>query len=163
MDRQVCRVIPGRGAAREPTIVGMAAKSDRPIFVMGCPRSGTTMLQLMLHSHPRIAIPPETRFVVTAYERRRDFGDLEYPANRRALAQWIVGRAETKFLDLGLDPEPITEEIMGGPPALGAALGTVFQAYARRFGKPRWGDKRPSYIQHLDACCGSSRTRRWCI
>jgi hypothetical protein len=108
------------------------------------------MLQLMLHSHPRIAIPPETRFVVTAYERRRDFGDLEDPAKRRALAEWIVGRRETKFHDLGLDPELVTEAIVTGPPTLGAALGAVFQAYARRFGKPRWGDKRPTYIQHLD-------------
>jgi hypothetical protein len=128
----------------------MATNSDRPIFVVGCPRSGTTMLQLMLHSHPRIAIPPETRFVVTAYEQRRTFGDLEVPANRRALAQWIVGRRETKFQDLGLDPEQVTQEIVAGPPALGAALGTVFRAYARRFDKPRWGDKRPTYIQHLD-------------
>jgi hypothetical protein len=109
------------------------------------------MLQLMLHSHPKIAIPAETRFMVTAYEHRRDFGDLEDPANRRALAQWIVGRPETKFCDLGLDPELVTEEIVAGPPALGSALGTVFQAYARRFGKPRWGDKRPSYMQHLDS------------
>jgi hypothetical protein len=128
----------------------MAANSDRPIFVVGCPRSGTTMLQLMLHSHPRIAIPPETRFVVTAYERRREFGDLEHPANRRALARWIVGRSQTKFLDLGLDADSIIEEIMAAPPSLGSALGTVFQAYARRFGKQRWGDKRPTYIQHLD-------------
>jgi hypothetical protein len=128
----------------------MATNSDRPIFVVGCPRSGTTMLQLMLHSHPRIAIPPETRFVVTAYEQRRTFGDLGDPDNRRALAQWIVGRRETKFQDLGLDPEQVTQEIVAGPPALGAALGTVFRAYAHRFGKPRWGDKRPTYIQHLD-------------
>ena len=35
------------------------AKDDRPIFVVGCPRSGTTLLQVMLHSHPRIAIAPE--------------------------------------------------------------------------------------------------------
>ncbi|MER5534389.1 sulfotransferase family protein [Streptomyces mirabilis] len=32
----------------------------RPVFVLGCPRSGTTLLQLMLHAHPRIALPPET-------------------------------------------------------------------------------------------------------
>ncbi|WP_218171464.1 sulfotransferase [Streptomyces mirabilis] len=32
----------------------------RPVFVLGCPRSGTTLLQLMLHAHPRTALPPET-------------------------------------------------------------------------------------------------------
>jgi hypothetical protein len=26
----------------------------------------------------------------------------------------------------------------------------VFQRYAARFDKPRWGDKRPAYIQNLD-------------
>ena len=46
--------------------------ADRPIIVVGCPRSGTTMLQLMLHAHPRIAIPPETRFVLHAFEARLD-------------------------------------------------------------------------------------------
>src|ERR1700726_2159994 len=86
----------------------------RPIFVLGCPRSGTTLLQLMLHAHPRIAIPPQTR-----------------------------------FYDLGLDSGQITEEIVGGPPTLGSALGTIFRAYARRFGKPRWGDKRPGYYQYI--------------
>ena len=28
------------------------------------------MLQLMLHAHPRIAIPPETRFLTAAYDAR---------------------------------------------------------------------------------------------
>jgi hypothetical protein len=125
--------------------------SDRPIFVVGCPRSGTTMLQLMLHAHPRIAIPPETRFLLAAYERRRDFGDLSDARRRRALAEWIVGREETRFVDLGLDPERVTEEIVAGPPTLGSALGIIFRAYARRFGKPRWGDKRPAYLNNLEA------------
>jgi hypothetical protein len=39
--------------------------ANKPIFVVGCPRSGTTLLTLMLHSHSRIAMPPETRFELT--------------------------------------------------------------------------------------------------
>ncbi|WP_235018239.1 sulfotransferase family protein [Thermomonospora echinospora] len=128
----------------------MPSQTDRPIFVIGCPRSGTTLLQLMLHSHPRIAIPAETRFLLPAYASRRGFGDLSLADNRRALAEWIVGRKETKFHDLGLDADEVVEEIVAAPPTLGSALGTVFRAYARRFGKPRWGDKRPSYFKHVD-------------
>ena len=126
------------------------AAAARPIFVVGCPRSGTTMLQLMLHAHRRIAIPPETRFVLTAYWQRREFGDLTRAENRRRLARWIVDRPETRFQDLGLDGEEIVREITEGPGTLGSALGTIFQAYAARFGKPRWGDKRPAYVQNLD-------------
>ena len=123
--------------------------SDRPIFVMGCARSGTTMLQLMLHAHPRIAIPPETRFVLTGYQRRTDFGDLRKVANRRLLATWIVHSPETAFRDLGLPPDEVIEEIVAGPPSLGSAMGIVFRAYSRKFGKPRWGDKRPAYLANL--------------
>lgn len=125
--------------------------TDRPIFVIGCPRSGTTLLQLMLHAHERIAIPPETRFVLTSYRARNDFGDLREEANRRALAAAITRERRTLFYDLGLDAQEVTEEIAAGPPTLGSALGTVFRAYARRFGKPRWGDKRPGYYEHLPA------------
>ena len=124
--------------------------ADRPIIVVGCPRSGTTMLQLMLHAHPRIAIPPETRFTLAVYGERRDFGDLEVEANRRALARRIVDRRDTRFCDLGLDAEDIVERIAAGPGTLGSALGTVFQRYAARFGKPRWGDKRPAYLHNVD-------------
>lgn len=124
--------------------------SDRPIFVVGCPRSGTTMLQLMLHAHPRLAIPPETRFLLEAYRERHRFGDLRKSTNRWALAQFIVTRPQTGFLDLGLDAAEVTAEIVAGPPTLGLAIGTVFRAYADRFGRPRWGDKRPAYLNNLD-------------
>lgn len=120
---------------------------DRPIIVGGFPRSGTTMLQLMLHAHPRIAIPPETRFVIDGYHRRAEFGDLRDPAKRRELARWIVGKKT--FKDLGLDRDEIVEEITAGPPTLGSAYGIVFRGYARRFDKPRWGDKRPAYLHNL--------------
>lgn len=124
--------------------------ANRPIFVVGCPRSGTTLLQLMLHSHPRIAVPPETRFVLEAYSRRREFGDLQDRLNRKALAHWIVRRKESKFRDLGLERRAVSSEIRRGPRTLGSALGIVFRAYARRFDKPRWGDKRPAYYQNVD-------------
>jgi Sulfotransferase family len=129
---------------------GANMANDRPIFVMGCPRSGTTMLQLMLHAHPHIAIPPETRFVLNAYRDRWRFGDLADPVNRRALARWIVDRSATRFADLGIAGHEVTERIVAGPPTLGSALGIVFQAYAERFGKPRWGDKRPAYLSNID-------------
>ncbi|WP_430784431.1 sulfotransferase family protein [Actinoplanes sp. G11-F43] len=123
--------------------------SDRPIFVVGCPRSGTTMLQLMLHAHPRIALPPESRFLLPAFYRRHEFGDLTDPARRRALGEWITGTPH--FGDLGLVRDDVVAAIEAAPPTLGSALGTVFKLYAARFGKPRWGDKRPAYLRNLPA------------
>ncbi|WP_232383931.1 sulfotransferase family protein [Actinomadura violacea] len=130
---------------------GLETPSERPIFVFGCPRSGTTLLRLMLHAHPRIALPTETRFVLPAYAARAQFGDLEDSRNRRALADWLTTRPATRFRDLGLDAREVADEIVAGPPTLGSAIAAVFRAYARQHGKARWGDKRPSYIRHAGA------------
>jgi hypothetical protein len=124
--------------------------SGRPVFVVGFPRSGTTLLRLMLHSHPRLAIPNETAFLLEAYQERKRFGDLTQEANRRALARFVVERRESRFHLLGLDGADVTERIVAAPPTLGSALAAVYTAYAERFGKPRWGDKRPSYVRWID-------------
>lgn len=124
--------------------------SDRPVFIIGCPRSGTTMLQLMLHSHPRMAVPPETRFVIPAYYRRRVFGDLRVTERRRSMAEWIANDRSTKFRELKVDKEAFIRQVVDGPGSLGSVIGTAFRMYAERFGKPRWGDKRPSYVKHTD-------------
>lgn len=124
--------------------------AERPIFIVGCPGSGMTSLRRMLHAHPRLTIAPETRFLLGAYENRAAYGDLRERANREALAEWIVAGAGTRFSDLGLDPKAVAAEIVAGPPTLGSAIGIALGAYARRMGKPRWGDKRPGYVQHLD-------------
>ncbi|MER5940788.1 sulfotransferase [Streptomyces sp. NPDC001928] len=126
------------------------APCARPVFVLGCPRSGTTLLQLMLHAHSRIALPPQTRFVLPAYEGRHRFGDLRDADNLAGLARWITECEETRFHELGLDAEVIAGRIAGGPPTLGSALGIALKSYAESHGKPRWGDKRPAYALHVD-------------
>lgn len=123
--------------------------SDRPIIVLGCPRSGTTLMQVMLHSHPRIAIPPETRFTIFTYGERLRFGDLERRRNRRKLVRAIVRRRPRRFRDLGVDRRQTVKEMMTGPPTLGSVIGIVLRAYAARFDKPRWGDKRPVYHNYI--------------
>src|SRR5204863_2799991 len=100
---------------------------DRPVFVLGCPRSGTTLMQVMLHSHRRIAVAPETRFILEAYRRRRRFGDLADASARRGLAEWIVGTRRTNLRYLHLDADDVTRRIVEGPPTLGSALGVVLQ------------------------------------
>jgi len=35
-----------------------------PIFIVGCQRSGTTLLRLILDAHPNVSCGPETLFLV---------------------------------------------------------------------------------------------------
>ena len=121
--------------------------SDRPVIVLGCPRSGTTLLQLAIHAHPRMSMPPETWLLVDGYRSRLAFGDLTDPAGRERVADWVLSRRKAR--DLGLDAGELRGRIMAAPPTLGSCLGTVLAAYAERFGKPRWGDKRPGYFRDV--------------
>jgi hypothetical protein len=50
----------------------MSLETKSPIFIVGCPRSGTTLLQSLLASHPQIASFPESHFFVRLI-KDRDF------------------------------------------------------------------------------------------
>jgi hypothetical protein len=123
--------------------------STRPIFVIGCPRSGTTLLTLMLSSHSRIAIPPETRFLLPVFREHRAFGDLAVRSNRRLVARGIMRRKGSNFNHLGLDRKRVRKAIATGAPTIGSALATPFRLYAQDRGKTRWGDKRPGQVHNI--------------
>lgn len=124
---------------------------DRPVFVGGCPRSGTTLLRSMLNAHPVLALPRETHFVLEAYARRATFGDLRDDRNRMRLAKWIATRKRTQFDRLELDTGRAVTALHRAPPTVGSLVGTALKLYADRFDKPRWGDKRPMHVQELPA------------
>ena len=41
---------------------GTPAPAMKKLFIVGCPRSGTTLLQQALNRHSQIVIPPETKY-----------------------------------------------------------------------------------------------------
>ena len=104
-----------------------------------------------MHAHPRLAMPPENRFVRESYLARARFGDLAVEANRVALATWITTTPGTRFTDLNLRRRSIVDAIAARGTTIGAANGIVLRAYARRHGKARWGEKRPAYWHDVAA------------
>lgn len=123
----------------------------RPVFVGGCPRSGTTLLRSMLNSHPDLAIPHETRILIDGYRRRAAWGDLGNPENRRRLARWVVERKVSRYRQLAEDADELVECMVAAAPTIGSVLSAGFRLYAERHGRARWGEKRPSVVLNLDA------------
>ncbi|HVT63768.1 MAG TPA: sulfotransferase [Mycobacteriales bacterium] len=99
-----------------------------PIFIVGSNGSGSTLLRLMLDSHPNIAIPEETGF-------------LRLAAMHRWVPYWKLGG--DWYRNLGLSESDLDA-------ALGAFYGDLFSSYASGRGKSRWGDKTPFHVWHLD-------------
>jgi hypothetical protein len=115
----VAGTTPESGTGTRDALAGDAAP---PIFVIGSPRSGTTLLRLILDSHAHISCGEETHFL----------RDLEA----------IVGRNWSLVQTYGLDRGWWLSHIR--------ALYADFQSEVlARSGKTRWAEKDPTYTLHL--------------
>lgn len=126
---------------------GDGARRSAPFFVVGAQRSGTTLLRLMLHSHPDLAVPFESDFIPRFHDRLDEYGDLE---DRENLERLLADIADNPFVDRGdllSDPDWFLEQDIRSYPEL---VDAVFSRYARREDKRRWGDKTPGYVTDLD-------------
>jgi Sulfotransferase family len=111
-----------------------------PLILLGVSRSGTTLLRVVLDRSAGIAIPDESFFVPLLARRHRRRVDparfVDDLGRIPALRAW------------GLEPADVAPRL---DPRLttGEAIAAVFEAYAAKERKPRWGDKTPMYMHHL--------------
>ncbi len=102
-------------------------------FVVGCPRSGTTLLSVMLDRHSQLAMTPETSFY---FEIAPRLAEPERAPLHELLAGW------SRLSELGLDPGDVVRRCAGRESA-GDVLGAMLELYAQRRGKPHCGEKTP--------------------
>lgn len=126
----------------------------RPIFIVGCDRSGTTLLRLMLDRSPDLHIPAESGFLPELVSRADEYGDFTTIRGRSFFIrdlQHHAATSKTKTFDIfGLTVEEADEAIAAAAPtSYSGAAAALFQAAAAKQGKPRWGDKTPRYVLHL--------------
>lgn len=127
------RHLSGPPPVRERVVVRRVAAERRerlkPGFVIGVYRSGTTLLRYVLDSHPNIAVPPESNFLLGLAELWR--------------SEWY----RKGLAGVGVDAEGLAERLRE------LAWG-VFDDYALAKGKRRWFDKTPAYVDALDVVDG---------
>jgi Sulfotransferase family len=118
------------------------ARRDPVPFVVGMNRSGTTLLRMMLDAHPQLTIPPETHFVPTLIKACREPGATP----EDALAAMKSAR---EWGDFGFSDEEMLERLRATKMRPGEAVRTFYEAYMEQQGKPRWGEKTPTYVQRM--------------
>lgn len=102
---------------------------DAPIFIVGTMRSGSTLLRLVLDSHPNIAISEETGFMGSA-------AATKVIPNWRYGAQW--------YTRLGWTENELDDRLRN-------FYAGMFERHAAAQGKRRWGDKTPFHSWHVEA------------
>lgn len=124
-----------------------AGGSAPPFFIVGCPRSGTTLAARILDAHPRLAVYLESNYYVTFRPLLRFYGDLTNPGNRRRLIADVVGKVRNQRVN---PPrvDDIERELVA--PTFEGVLETFLLLHARAQGKVRGADKTPGHFKYVE-------------
>jgi hypothetical protein len=122
--------------------------TNGPIFVVGAPRSGTTLLRYMLCSHPRFYVPPESNFIPRFFRRQPN-----KPLTREQALTILnqIGAYRHFWRDwreAPLDGYDVVSKLSNITPA--SLISAVYERYAEQYGAARWGDKSPLYVAYVD-------------
>ncbi len=129
--------------------------SNPYVFVVGCPRSGTTLLQRMLDAHPNMTIANDTHFITRAAKRvlRKD----PEPRLTPELVESVVNYR--RFYRMGLSARQV-QSAAEQSQTYGGFVSRLYDLRAENAGKTISGEKTPDYcrqIPRLDALFPRSR------
>ncbi len=123
-----------------------AARTNPYVFIVGCPRSGTTLLGRMVDAHPSLAIVHESRWIPTWYQNRVGL------TRDGCVTEKFISKltAYKRFPKLGLDAREL-EKLFSAKKPMSYAFFTraLFDLYGRRQDKPLVGDKTPRYVRDI--------------
>lgn len=132
----------------------MERLSDSPFFILGCDRSGTTLLRIMLIQSMEIHIPGETYFLPFLREHERSYGDFTEVYQRWFFIRDLQTNRATsetssfEAFDLTMQ-EAESALARAAPIKFPTASAVLFRASAQKHGKRYWGDKTPRHVFHI--------------
>ena len=118
---------------------------ERPFFIVGHPRSGTTLLRFILASHPRIFIPEETGFMPFLLRGTKATSMLTQDEVARILER--IGKLNYLWRDKVTDISAFYRNLQ--EPNLACVINQLIRYHTTIDPVIRWGDKTPLYIQYI--------------
>jgi LPS sulfotransferase NodH len=121
------------------------AATTTPFFIVGSGRSGSTLLRLMLASHSRLTIPPETWYLIPLVRRF----SVDRPLRAQEIEQAVaIITGHYRWPDMKLDAQEFRRQVSQLPqPHVRDLAEVVYRWHLQAEQKVRWGDKTPPYIE----------------
>jgi len=137
----------------QKTAAAVERTADRPVgpnpyvFIVGCPRSGTTLLRRMINAHPLIAITRRETHWVTACFRKR-IGITADGMVTESLISWLMSYERFQYMNISRTE---LDAMLEAQPVLPYAdfVSRIFDRFATHEGKNLAGDKTPGYARDL--------------
>jgi hypothetical protein len=121
------------------------ARNEAPVFVLGCGRSGTTLLYHMILSAGDFVVYRTESNAMNLLEPR--FGDLSVSRNKEKLMDaWLNSKL---FWLSGLDADEIRKKVIAECKHGGDFLRVIMEEMARKQGTRRWADCTPEHLLYL--------------
>lgn len=118
---------------------------EKPIFIVGTKRGGTTLLKRIINGHSSITIPPPGWFYHFIYPHLYSYGDLVLERNiLELISDFLAIPIVKKYWDITHSPQDILQ--MLPERSFRGILFTFFQIYVSRYGTPLWGSKTPGNV-----------------
>lgn len=118
-----------------------------PVFLVGCPRSGTTLLQRLLDAHPFVAVAPETHFIRRFWLPRTKYGALSDESCFGRLIDDIAAMPE--FADMKLDPGRFNAAARRAERSVPALFDLLLCSFGERRGARIVGEKTPNHLLYM--------------
>ena len=119
------------------------SRTNPLLFVVGCQRSGTTMLQRMLDAHPMLAVAYDSLFIPRVL--RGESAGFDPPLTDEVVD---LTRTHPRFGRLGLSDEAVARAAAGAR-VYSEFVTAIYDELARAHSKPHAGEKSPGYCRHL--------------
>lgn len=121
-------------------------QSSKRVFVVGCPRSGTTLLQSILLTNPSIISFPESHFFVYLFKRRTDFQKKFNLASKHSRSRFANFMHESGY-----------QKVQPALPRYALTLGQQTQVFthtldtiAHKQQKSIWLEKTPDHVNFIN-------------
>jgi len=123
-----------------------------PVFVVGFPRSGTTLLQVMLDAHPRLALLTEVHFFSEILQIRRTVPTLDTAADVTRFLELVRRCGHFRRLIDGEQLLSKVEQQLSTWPRRSYELfyRLLLEENGRIRGAARFGEKTPVNVRYLD-------------
>ena len=119
----------------------------KSVFIIGAPRSGTTLLASLLRE-TEYGAPIETHFIVKYYKRISRYGDLRVKENVDRLLDHILQERAIMQRKLDIDKDKFYSSLTEY--TFSEITDKILSMIFEKKGKHAWGDKTPGYIFDLD-------------
>jgi len=114
-------------------------REDSPVFIVGMPRSGTTLMRSLFNEHPNLAIAPETHYLTQWVGKYKS-----------VWACWRDYARSERFSYLGIDSAAVDERIKNEARlSYRKVFDAILKEYGHSQGKPRLGEKTPGHYEHI--------------